>query len=60
MDKPRQNDSFAGHVEEYIAGIVLGSVGDPLYKYERSGRKHQQQQYIYIVKEGFRSNETLA
>ena len=43
MDKPRQSDSFAGHVEEHIAGIAFGSVGAPLYRHERRGRKQQQQ-----------------
>ena len=42
MDKPRQSDSFAGHVEGQIARIAFGSVGAPLYKHERRGRKQQQ------------------
>ena len=41
MDKPRQSDSFAGHVEGQIAGIAFGSVGAPLYNHERRGRKQQ-------------------
>ena len=42
MDKPRQSDSFAEHVEGQIDGIAFGSVGALLYKPEGKGRKQQQ------------------
>ena len=45
MDKPRQSDLFDEHVEEQIVGIAFESVGAPLYKHERWGRKQQQLWY---------------
>ena len=46
MDKPRQSDSFAGHVEGQIAGISFGSVGAP---HDRKGRKQQQDSRLTLL-----------
>ena len=32
MDRPRQGDSFAGHMDRRIVGIACGSVGAPLWE----------------------------
>ena len=39
MDRPRQSDSFAGHMEGQIIGIACGTVG-LLFKIMRGGVDH--------------------